>query len=153
MADITAFPTIRNVLIDGENIVTYTAGAAIKAGQVLAFHGTGVSRTVHPCVAATTMPVGVAIYDVESGDECAVAGRGCRAYVANADDGDTIDAGDPLQLNDNAVGGTVNTAAIVDAGVVAVTKYIIGYAIDDQAGSEVGGCDICPSIITSANNA
>ena len=42
MTDIAAFPTIRNVLWSGNNIITMTATTAIKAGQVAAINATGV---------------------------------------------------------------------------------------------------------------
>ena len=148
MADISAFPTIRHVLESGENLITMTAGAAITAGQVVSFHGTGVSRTVHPCIAGTTgQPVGVALYTVSSGAEVAVATTGCICTVANADDTTGIDAGDTLQDNDNAVGGTVNALAL--SGGVTPT-YCVGYALDDIAGGGTGEALIMPSIITPA---
>ncbi len=148
MADIGTFPTIRNVLVDGENIKSYTAGAAIKAGQVVAFHGTGVSKTVHPAVKGTTVQiVGVALYDVSSGDEVAVAGRGCRVYVANYDGTTGIDAGDALEDNDNAVGGTVGAFAL---GGALVIRYIAGYAVDDIAGAGTGIMEVNPHIVIDA---
>jgi len=153
MADITAIPAIQDVLLSGDPTV-YTAGAIITKGMVVAFHGTGVSRTVHPCVTGTTTEiVGVAIETVASGAPVKVAGRGCIAKVINYDDTTGIDAGDPIQDNVLALGGCVGAAALVDAGVVAVVKYIAGYAIEDIAGGSYGAIDVCPGIITSANNA
>lgn len=156
MADIATFPTIRNVLVDGDNLKSYTVGGtiAVKAGMVLAFHGTGVSKTVQAAVKGTTViPMGVALFDAAVGDEVTVAGRGCRVYVANAESDVAIDAGDPLEDNDNAIGGTVSAAPLVVAGVVAVVKYIVGFAVDDIAVSSTGICDVAPQIMTAANNA
>lgn len=154
MADIAAFPTIRNVLVTGDNIVSYTAGAIIVAGQVVAIHGTGVSQTVHPAVKGTTdTPVGVALYGCASGAKIAVAGPGCRVYCAQADDTATIDAGDYLEDNDNAVGGTVSVAARMDAGVVSVLKFCVGVAEDDIAASGTGIVRLICGPITSVNNA
>lgn len=154
MADIAAFPTIRNVLVSGDNIKNCIAGATILAGQVVAIHGTGVSNVVWPAVKGTTDAIiGVALYGAASGAKVAVAGAGCRVYVAQADDTATIDAGDALEDNDNAVGGTVSTAARVDAGVVAVVKFLVGTAVDDIAASGTGMCDLVCGYITSANNA
>ncbi len=148
MADISTFPTIRNVLESGDNIGNYTAGAAIKAGQLVAFHGTGVSRTVHPAVKGTTgMPIGVALYGASSGAQVAVAEDGCKVYVANADGTTGIDAGDPLEDNDNAVGGTVSALAL--AGALAM-RYCAGYAIDDIAGGGTGVMKVQPHIVIDA---
>lgn len=156
MTDIATFPTIRNVLVDGDNIKSYTVGGtlAVKAGMVLALHGTGVDLTVQAAVKGTTViPVGVALYDAAVGDQVAVAGRGCRVYVANAESNVAIDAGDPLEDNDNAIGGTVSAAPLMVAGVVAVIEYIVGYAVTDIAVSGTGICDIAPQIMTAVNNA
>lgn len=150
MADIGTFPTIRNVLESGENILQYTAGAALKAGMVVAFHGTGVSRTVHPCVKGTTgMPVGVVIYDVSSGDEAAIAGPGCTAKVANFSDSVAIDAGDLLEPDDNAVGGTVHALALL--GALAML-YSVGYAVDDIAASDTGFIMVQPQAVIDATS-
>lgn len=154
MGDVGTFPTIRNVLVSGDNIQSYTAGAAITAGQVVAFHGTGVSQTVHPAVKGTTDSiVGVAIYGASSGAKVAVAGPGCRVYCANALDDTAIDAGDYLEDNDNAIGGTVSVAARLDAGVVAVLKFCVGVAEDDIAASGTGIVRLICGPITSVNNA
>lgn len=152
--DIAAFPTITDVLVSGDNIQSYIAGADWKAGMVLAFHGTGVSRTLHPAVKGTTTTIkGVALYDVSSGDEGAVACRGCRCKVANFHDTTAIDAGDPAEDNDNAVGGTVGAAALTVSGVVAVIQYIAGTFDEDVAGDGTGILDVAPSIMTAVNDA
>ena len=154
MADIATFPTIRNVLERGDNLKQYTAGAAISPGQIVAFHGTGVSKTVHPAIKGTTYTIaGVALFGAAAGDQVTVCGRGCHVYVANADDTTGIDAGDPAEDNDNAVGGTVSACALVEAGVVAVVKVIAGYVIEDIAGGATGLMEVAPSYITAANNA
>ncbi len=154
MADISAFPTIRNVLVKGDNIQNYKAGATIVAGQVVAIHGTGVSRTVHPAIKGTTdAPCGVALYGAASGGYLAVAGKGCWVYVANADDTTVIDAGDYVEDNDNSVGGTVSTAARSDAGAVAVFKFCVGVAVDDIAGGGTGVVELICAPLTSANTA
>lgn len=154
MADIVAFPTIRNVLAGGENIINLKAGADIKAGQVVAIHATGVSMTVHPAKKGTTgQPMGVALYSVSSGAQVAVACTGCIVYVANADDTTGIDAGDPLEDNANVVGGTVSALPLSAVGSVAVVKYCAGYALDDIAGGGTGRMLIMPSIVTAANTA
>lgn len=145
MADISAFPTIQQVVYTGDNFQSYKAGAAIKAGQVVAIHGTGVSRTVHPAVAGTTeAPLGVAVFDAASGAEVTVAGIGCIVYVANADDTTAIDAGHFAIVNDNAVGGTVSS--LVDTAVT----YAVGIAIDDIAGGGTGRILINPQYVSKS---
>jgi len=152
MSDISSFPTMHDVLVAGDNIQTFTAGAAITAGQVVAFHGTGVSKTVHPAVKGTTVvPVGVALYDASSGDKVAVACRGCHVKVANYDDTTAIDAGDPLEDNDNAVGGTVGTLPISASGATATLHYRAGWALEDIAGGGTGIMEVDPGITIQPN--
>lgn len=139
MADISEFPIIRNVLESGDNLKSYIAGAAIKAGQLVAIHGTGVSRTVHPAVKGTTAaPVGVAIADYAINKEVTVAGPGCTVWMANADGSTAIDAGDDLEDNDNAVGGTVSVLPANSGAATAAYAYHVGVAIDDIAGGGTG---------------
>ena len=146
MADISAFPTIHDVLITGDNVQSFIAGADWKAGQVLAFHGTGVDNTLHPAVKGTTVMIkGVGLYDVSSGNRGAVACRGCRCKVANAD-ASAMDAGDPVEDNDNAVGGTVSAAAL--SGGIEL-KYIAGYLEEDIAASSTGVMEVAPGTLTS----
>lgn len=111
MVDITAFPTIRNVLYSGDNIQSFLAGDTIKAGMVVCFHATGVAYGCIPCIAgAGTIPIGVALYDAASGAYVAVAMAGCVCYVAKTDitGAVVIDAGDYCIPDDNAVGGCVS---------------------------------------------
>jgi len=160
MADIDTFPTIQEVLYAGDNIQTFTAGEAIKAGQVVGIAAAGVSMTVVVMNATSgETAIGVALYDVSSEGTVAVAMNGCIVYVANADDTTAIDAGDRLAQNDNAVGGTVSAASAtsvsIDAGATAVTstaangaittvaggylpQQIVGIALDDIAGNSTG---------------
>jgi len=157
MGDIGAFPTIRNVLWSGNNIVKLTATTAVKAGQVVGINATGVSGAVDKCVAASgEMPIGVAIYDAAAGADVAVATVGCIVYVANALDDTDIDAGSWLETNDNTVGGTVNAVAVAAiAGAVGTGHFgVIGVAIDDIAKSTTGRMLILgPQNVTQLNNA
>lgn len=92
MTDISAFPTIRNVLYSGDNIITLTATNALTAGMVVEIDADGV-RAVNAAVAESgSRPVGVSIYDVAAGGKAAIATYGCVCYVANADTA-TMDAG------------------------------------------------------------
>lgn len=129
MADIGTFPTIRNVLVSGDNIKSYTATEAVKAGQVVGHAATGVSEAVVPMDKTSgETAVGVALYDAAAGAQVAVAGPGCEAYVANADSSNNIDAGTWLGQDDNTVKGTVS------AGVAANDR--IGIARSNSAGGD-----------------
>ena len=152
MTDIASFPTMRNVLVSGNNIQSFTAGADITAGQVVAFHGDGVSKTVHPAVNGTTgTVVGVALYSVSSGAEAAVACRGCQAKIANGESDATGDAGDPVQVYGTTTPGTVKAAAVViDSTGNATIRAIVGFLIEDMANSGTPIIDVCPGFITTA---
>ena len=154
MADITAFPTIRNVLYSGSNIQAFTATSAIKAGMVVAFAATGVSDAVIPAIKLTSgQPIGVALYDAAAATMVAVAMDGCICYVANAESDADIDAGDMLEFNDNTVGGTVSVAPETVAAAVAVIKYVIGMAMEPILRSTSGRMMISAGLFTNANNA
>ncbi len=142
MGDIAAFPTLSRVLVHGDNILTYTATTAVKAGQVVAIADTGVSEAVEPAVKGSGQsPVGVAIYPAAAGAKVAVAGPGCVVYVVNADDGTGVDAGHEVIMNDNAVGGTVSEVLAV--GTDATPQYIIGKMIEDLPASAGGSYAKC----------
>jgi hypothetical protein len=131
MADISAFPTLTDVLYTGANVQSMNANTAVTAGQVVAIDATGVSMTVDPAVAeAGSFAVGVAIADADAGSKVSVAMVGCIVKVVNADDTTGIDAGDLLVQNDNAVGGTVSTAG------AAATTFAV--ALEDIAGGSYG---------------
>lgn len=155
MADVSAFPTIRNVLYWGNNLYQVTATTAVTAGQVVAINATGVSMAIDPSVAtAGSRSIGVALYDASAGAETTIAGTGCVVYVANADDTTGIDAGDFLETNDNSVAGTVSTAAVAATGGATVTAHydVIGIAVDDIAGGGTGKMLIQPMCLTQANS-
>lgn len=141
MADIAAFPTIRNVLYSGKNIHKFIATTAVTAGQVVAFAGTGVSGAVIPAIKGTTgQPIGVALYGKAAGELVTVACNGCVCYVANAESDVDIDAGHVLEDNDNAtVPGCVSMEGVLGGGVaVGVAHYTVGIAIDDITRSLTG---------------
>jgi hypothetical protein len=136
MADIAAFPTVRNVLISGDNIISYTAVAAVKAGQVVAFNATGVSDTVQACAVGTTLGIaGVALYDAAAGAKVAVAGPGCMCYVVNGIQATNWDAGTYLKAYGTTTAGTVTIAAIT-GGVAPLD--IIGLATDNNTATTAG---------------
>jgi len=124
MADITEFPEMRDVLHSGDNIHTFTAGGDIKAGQVVEISGD--FEVVKATTLGTKKAIGVALYDAASGEEIAIAMRGCIVWVANADDTTAISAGEYVMADDNAVGGTVkkvdDLSVSVPPGTTAVTS-------------------------------
>lgn len=124
-----------------ENVKTYTAGAAILGGQIVAFAASGTSGTVQPATSSLSAPVGVALYSAASGAKVAVAGNGSVLKVElSADDG-VADAGDWLGVS------TVAGCAIVQDGAIAAHAgegaglYPIGIAQEDIAAgaATVGG--------------
>lgn len=138
MADISTFPQVRNVLVAGSNVQTFIAGATIKAAQIVAFHETGVSNTLHPAVrGVTAMIAGVALYDAAVGALIAVACRGCKAKVVNADASTAIDAGSQIGDDYNAIGGTVS--------ITEGTVYSAGQTKQDIPGGGIGIIDVAPS--------
>lgn len=154
MTDIAAFPAIRNVLYAGDNIQSFTASGAITAGQVVAIDATGVTLTVRAAVAESgERPVGVAIMSAASGAQVPVAMTGCIVYVANADDGADIDAGEWLTTNDNTVGGTVSAQSVAaeSGATAAIYDTVIGFAVGDIAKNATGLMMIHPQTITRPN--
>lgn len=144
---------MHDVLVYGSNILTLTATTAVKAGQVVDINATGVSMAVDKSV-ATGCTIGVALYDAAAGAPVAVATVGCVVYVANADDTTTVDAGDWLETNDNAVGGTVSVCAVAASGGATATFHnnVIGKALDDIAASGTGRMLILINPLTQANS-
>jgi hypothetical protein len=137
--DITAFPTITNVLVHGSNVGDFIASGAITAGQVVAFDATGVTDTVRMAIAeAGECPVGVALFSVTAaqataGAHVAVGMLGTICRVSNYSSDVDIDAGEPLTTNDAAPGGTVIAAS------GAATQELVGRAMEDSDASNLEG--------------
>lgn len=151
MTDISAFPTMpythdSEMQSDRGPVLTFTASGTILVGQVVCFAASGASMTVLASIKGSgTVPVGVALDNASDGEKVAVAMMGCVAEVANADDTATIDAGDWLECNDNAVAGTVSTATFTAASDAdARNAQIIGMALEDIGASGTGYMLICP---------
>lgn len=154
MTDITTFPTIKNVVEFGDNILPLVAGEAITAGQAVGPAATGVSGSVVAMDATSgEWPIGVAVFTAASGAPISVASIGCVVYVANADDTTGIDAGDWVECNDNAVKGTVSTVVVAATGGATATLHlgVLGRAIDDIAGGGTGRIIVLPVPLTQAN--
>jgi len=159
MTDITTFPTIAQVLVEGDNLHRFIAGEALTAGQVVGFAATGVSKTVVAMDATSgEQPVGVVIFDADSGDTCTVACRGCWVKVANADDTTAIDAGGLVEWNDNSVKGCVSeftpradlASCTIDATndtTVDGSTWIIGQAMEDITGGGYGIIEVNPQLM------
>ncbi len=122
--------------------LTFLAGSAITAGQVVAFAATPVDWGCVPCVAATTLqPIGVALEDIASGAKGPIMVSGV-CYVANGDDTTAIDAGAVV----GDYGGT--TTGTVVAKTDSATGYQIGLALDAIAANGLGRIIVKPGIIT-----
>jgi len=147
MADLAAWADIRNVLVSGDNINQFTAGADIKAGQVVAYNATGVAWTVQPVATGTTGTiVGVALYDADSGEQVSVAMRGCIVYVQNGAQG-AVDQGDPLVEYGTTTTGTVIVADI-SGGATNTPTPLVGFALEDHAAADGSIlCDLDPGYI------
>ena len=136
MAVISPFPTIHTVCPYYGLNRGFTATEAVKGGQAVGFAATGISNAVVPMDAtAGEQVIGVAEYDAGAGSEVNVCMNGCVVVVANADDTTAIDAGDHVELNDNAVQGTVSALALTQ---FTANHYILGIALEDIAGSGTG---------------
>lgn len=144
MADTATFPTIKQVLHNDGPTYGFTAGAAIKAGQVVAYAAAGTSETVIPAVAGTTgAPIGVAFLPAASGAPVAVALVGSIVTTCEGA-GAAIDAGDYVADDDAAAGGCIKTA------VTTATGYAIGIALEDIAANGTGKILVQPQQITKA---
>jgi len=158
MTDIGTFPTITNAAYSLGHTVTMTGSGSIdiKPGMVVAFNATGVTMTVEAADAGSgDRPIGVALThsDVSESEKLTVMLSGI-AYVANADDSATGDAGDFVVSNDNAVGGTVNAASLAGSGttLAIMQDQVIGMLIEDLAASGTARILITPQTVTRANS-
>ncbi len=131
MGDITAFPTLTQVVINGENVFSFVAAEAVKAGMIVGAAATGVSGEVVPMDATSgEVAIGVAINAAAIGETVGVASLGSIVNMVNADDTTAIDAGSAVGQNDNTVKGTVSA--------VGAAAMAVGIALDDIAGGSYG---------------
>lgn len=103
-----------DVLIEGENIRTYTAGAAIEGGAVVKITG---DDTVQHADTAGEAAIGIAAYDAASGDDVAVLRDGTKGRAV--DGAGNISAGDELAVDVSNNNGELGTATNDDR-VIAV---------------------------------
>jgi hypothetical protein len=139
MGAISTFPTLRNILVSGNNIHNFTAGDTIKAGMVVAFASSGDDDTVVPALQSTGAAIGVALYGATVGQPIAVAGPGCIVRVQNDDSATDIDAGHWVVVSSNAVGGTVVEADLAIEAHTAGIAQFVGILVTDMDGSEQDG--------------
>lgn len=155
MTVITTFPTIRNVLYSGDNLISMTpaptnAAGVISAGMIVTFNATGVGMTVDACQGIQP-PFGVALYDSSgtAASRISIAGPGCIVYVANSDDQLTFDAGDYC-MGTSAFSGAasgVAPGAVPAIGTANIPSSTLGIWLDDVAGGGTGRVLICPMCI------
>ncbi len=158
MADISTFPIlpiVHDSALKSETgpFLTYTAYTAVKVGQAVCFQSSGADFTVIPSVGgAGTVPIGVAANDADAGAKVSIAMQGNVIEMANADDTTVIDAGDWVECNDNAVGGTINTIDFTASGTTVTMHYqTIGIALEDIAGGASGYVLIMPIPLVQGN--
>ena len=121
--------------------MTFKAGSAILAGQIVSFAATGDSRQVIPATSSTGAPIGVAAYSIASGAEGTILMQGCVCKIMlSADDG-TADAGDWIGVSTVAGTGIVRDPAIQAHDTIVGLQNAIGLALDDIAAgaATVGG--------------
>lgn len=145
MAGIATFPTIHQVVIDDKGpIWPFTFTEAAKAGMVVGFAAAGISNAVVPMdQTAGEQPIGSAVYDVEAGDQGAVAMDNCIVMVANDDDTTTIDAGSYI----GPISSTVKGAVVeITLGIQATDIYYIGKTLEDIGPSSTGRAIIAAGV-------
>ena len=155
MADITAFPTMTQIVEYLDTSRTFIASGAITQGMVVAYSDTGVTDTVVGSVAESGgRPIGVAITSAADGAKVTVAMGKSRVRVAIADDTTGVDAGHLVETNDCAVKGTVSSVTETATGGATVTTHtqVVGVALEDIAGGSYGLIELmCPSYAVQAN--
>ena len=89
-------------------VLNMIAGEAILAGDVVGFHGTGVSMTVRKHVTGTTVaPLGVALFSqATTGGKIAIASIGSIVKVKNAIDS-ALDAGTQIMGSGTTAGHVI----------------------------------------------
>lgn len=112
-----------DVLLEGDNLRSYTAGAAIDAGAVVKATG---PDTVQHADTTGEAAIGVALTDAASGDDVAVARSGTK--VRAVDGAGDITAGDACTVNVSNANGELGTAA--------TGNLVLGRAVTD--GNSVG---------------
>lgn len=122
--------------------MTFKAGSAILAGQIVAFADSGDSRTIVPATSSVGAPIGVAAHSqATAGQPVTVLMQGCVCKIMlSADDG-TADAGDWIGVSTVAGCGIVRDSVLQAKGTILGLQNAIGLALDDIAvgGSNVGG--------------
>jgi len=124
-------------------VVTFKAGTAILAGQVVAFADAGTDYTVIPALSTVGTPAGVALASQATvGGPVPVAMNGCVVTVMCAATDTSIDAGHFVSV-DSAVPGTViefDPALAANTATTDVGIWPIGYTIEDTTagGGTVG---------------
>lgn len=123
-------------------VMTFVATSAIKAGMIVSYSATGVSREVVPATSSTGLPIGVALHaQATAGGYVTVAMQGSVVKIElSADDG-TADAGDWIGVSTVAGTGIVRDPAIQAHDTIVGLQNAVGYTIDDIAAgaSTVGG--------------
>ena len=156
MGDVTTWVAMREVLVQGDNILSFIAGETIYTGQVVGFAATGVANTVVTMNAtASEHAVGVALHDATVGLMVSVASIGCVCNVANSSGSVAIETGDWVIQHAAACLGSVAALSIradmastvLDTSndtTIDATAYIVGLAIGDIGAASYGPVLIMP---------
>lgn len=153
MTDIAAFPTITSEIVKHAGLTFSTkCVTALKAGMAVEFEASGTDFQVTAAVAGGPV-VGVVGAPSAANDIVTVYSIGSIVKMANADDTATIDAGDYVETNDNAVGGTVSGVAVAASGsaVAILHTNVVGKAMTDFAAGGTGYVLITLGALTQAN--
>jgi len=139
MTGITEFPTMHDVLVEGDNIKTFkvdSGSTGIKAGQVVTLTNNG---TIDVNASASAMSVGVALYDGAADERIAIATLGSVVNVANADDTNVIIAG--VEVTAGAEGG------VIAAGSASGSYGVIGITLETIPANGIGKIMLNPHML------
>lgn len=139
MTDITTFPTIHDVLIEGDNIKTFTVDSTsngVKAGQVVTLESDG---TIDVNETPSAISIGVALYDGAANDKIAIATLGSVVNVANGDNTTAINAG--VEVTASALGG------VKAVGSSSGSYGVVGVTLERIPGNETGKIMLNPHVL------
>jgi hypothetical protein len=121
------YPKIKNVLCSGNNILMMVADRDISAGMVVGLTE-GKGNRIRPMKHRFGVPLGVALYNTESGKKIAVASNGCIVRVASSSKR-MIGAGEILGCGEH---GTVKRLK------AELNSNVLGILLDDMEPLGVG---------------
>ncbi|MCK4258090.1 MAG: DUF2190 family protein [Halanaerobiales bacterium] len=128
---------IEDVIAGSHTVLTFTAGAAIVAGQVVGMEtdGSPADMTVKPMTldGVVNMPVGVAVDSIDSGEVVPVAVPPSVVYVRNESGASEIVAGEFVGLSADEAGEVTD----LDLNE-SYNQLVVGQALDNIAADATG---------------